>query len=60
MSNASKVQVTIWMKADIHKRLKMRSVQERKKLWQLIEYGMTDYLAQCEREDEAKNKEIKK
>lgn len=59
MSNTSKVQVTIWIKADIHKRLKMRSVQQEKKLWELIENGMTDYLARCEREDEAENKEIK-
>ncbi|MEG4286995.1 hypothetical protein QUB68_28215 [Microcoleus sp. A006_D1] len=62
MSNASKVQVTTWMKADIHERLKMRSVQQKKKLWELIEYGMIDYLARCEREDkiEAKNKERNK
>jgi len=60
MSNAGKVQVTTWLKVDIHERLKMRSVKKRKKLWELIEQGMTDYLAQCEREDEAENKEIKK
>jgi len=60
MSNAGKVQVTTWLKVDIHERLKMRSVKKRKKLWELIEHGMTDYLAQCEREDEAENKEIKK
>lgn len=54
----SKTQMTVSIKTSLHKQLKICSVRQNKKMWEVVEQGIEMYLASCEQSasDQIRNK----